>query len=124
MRILFDNGTPKPIARSLVGHEISYARRVGWHELGNGELIVKAEEAGYDVLLSTDKNIRYQQNLAHRKIAIVVLTEQQWPNVQPHLSGDDPAHVQQVLDDLRLNARVALDGFQTLFDVLRGRRAA
>ena len=85
MKILFDNGTPRPIARSLVGHEISYARRVGWHELSNGELIVKAEEAGYDVLLSTDKNIRYQQNLAHRKIAIVVLTEQQWPNVQPHL---------------------------------------
>ena len=85
MRILFDNGTPSPIARSLEGHDIIYARRVGWHELGNGELIVTAEEAGYDVLLSTDKNIRYQQNLAHRKIAIVVLTEQQWPNVKPHL---------------------------------------
>ena len=85
MKILFDNGTPRPIARSLTGHEVSYARRIGWHELENGDLIEKAEEAGYHVLLSTDKNLRYQQNLTYRKIAIVVLTEQQWPNVRLHL---------------------------------------
>jgi hypothetical protein len=63
MKILFDNGVPRPIARCLTGHEITYARRIGWHELGNGELIRRAEDAGYEVLLSTDKNIRYQQNL-------------------------------------------------------------
>ena len=57
MKILFDNGTPKPIARSLPGHEITYARRIGWHELKNGELIERAEEAGYQVLLSTDKAV-------------------------------------------------------------------
>ena len=59
MKILFDNGTPKPIARSLTGHEVTYARGIGWHELENGELIRQAEEAGYEVLLSTGKNIRY-----------------------------------------------------------------
>jgi hypothetical protein len=85
MKILFDNGTPKPIARSLAGHEIAYARRIGWHEMENGELIQQAEEAGYEVLLSTDKNIRYQQNLAGRKIALVVLGNQQWPVVRLHL---------------------------------------
>lgn len=85
MKILFDNGTPKPIARSLVGHEITFARRIGWHELENGELIQKAEEAGYEVLLSTDKNIQYQQNLAGRKIALVILGNQQWPLVKLHL---------------------------------------
>jgi hypothetical protein len=85
MKILFDNGTPKPIARSLAGHEISYARQIGWHELENGELIERAEEAGYEVLLSSDKNIRYQQNLSNRKIAIVVLGQQQWPLVKLHL---------------------------------------
>jgi len=53
--------------------------------LGNGILIQSAEEAGYDLLLSTDRNIRYQQNLNHRKIAIVVLTDQQWPSVRLHL---------------------------------------
>ena len=85
MRILFDNGTPKPIARSLTGHEITYARGIGWHELGNCELIRQAEEAGYEVLLSTDKNIRYQQNLSGRKIALVVLGNQQWQLVKLHL---------------------------------------
>jgi len=71
MKILFDNGTPKPIARSLIGHEVTFARKIGWHELENGELIQKAEDAGFDVLLSTDKNILYQQNLTGRRIALI-----------------------------------------------------
>ncbi len=85
MKILFDNGTPKPIARSLPGHEIAFARKIGWHELINGELIRRAENAGYDVLLSDDKNIRYQQDLSSRKIALVILSNQQWPVVKHHL---------------------------------------
>lgn len=85
MKILFDNGTPNPIARSLTGHDIAFARRIGWHELENGELIQRAEEAGYEVLLSTDKNIRYQQNLTGRRIALVILGNQQWPHVRLHL---------------------------------------
>ena len=82
---MFDNGAPKPIARSLTGHEITYARKIGWHEMENGELIQKAEEAGYEVLLSTDKNIRYQQNLTGRTIALIVLGNQQWPIVRLYL---------------------------------------
>lgn len=85
MKVLFDNGTPRPIARSLTGHEVTYARRISWHDLGNGELIQQAEEAGYDMLLTTDKNIRYQQNLSSRTIAIVVLGNSQWPLVRSHL---------------------------------------
>jgi hypothetical protein len=85
MKVLFDNGTPKPIARSLTGHKIEYARQIGWHELENGELIDKAEAAGYEVLVSTDKNIRYQQNLTGRKIALVVLGNSQWPVVRRYL---------------------------------------
>lgn len=85
MRVLFDNGTPNPIARSLVGHEVAFARQIGWHELKNGELLREAEDAGYDLLLTSDKNIRYQQNLSGRKIAIVVLGNQQWPDVKLHL---------------------------------------
>jgi hypothetical protein len=87
MKILFDNGTPKPIARVLIGHEVAFARGIGWHELENGALIQQAEEASYDLLLSTDKNIRYQQNLAGRKIAIVVLGNSQWPDVRLHLDA-------------------------------------
>jgi predicted nuclease of predicted toxin-antitoxin system len=85
MKILFDNGTPKPIARILSGHEVTHARQIGWHELENGELIQRAEESGYEVLLSTDKSIRYQQNLTGRKIALVVLGNSQWPPVRLHL---------------------------------------
>jgi glutamate racemase len=85
MRILFDNGTPKPIANYLTCHVVVRARQIGWHELENGELIQRAEDAGYDVLLSTDKNIRYQQNLSERKIALVVLGSTQWPLVRLHL---------------------------------------
>ena len=85
MRVLFDNGTPNPIARSLAGHEVAFARQIGWHELRNGELLRQAEAAGFDVFLTADRNIRYQQNLTGRKIAIVVLGNQQWPNVRLHL---------------------------------------
>jgi len=85
MKILFDNGTPKPLARSLVGHQVSFSRKIGWHEMKNGELIQQAEQAGYELLLTTDKNISYQQNLKRRTIAIIVLGNQQWPDVQLHL---------------------------------------
>ena len=51
----------------------------------NGELLTAAEAAGFDVLLTTDKNMKYQQYLAARKIAIVVLGNQQWPELQPHV---------------------------------------
>jgi len=82
MKILFDNGTPKPIARRLADHEVSYARQIGWHELENGELIERAEQAGFEILLSTDKNIPYQQNISERKIALVILGNSQWPMAQ------------------------------------------
>ncbi len=85
MKILFDNGTPNPIANSLIGREVTFARQIGWHELSNGELIQQAEDAGYDVLLSTDKNIRYQQNLSGRRIALVIRGNSLWPVVRLHV---------------------------------------
>ena len=85
MKILFDNGTPNPIARSLVGHQVAFARQIGWHELKNGELLQQAEDAGYELLLTSDKNLRYQQNLSGRRIAVLVLGNQQWPDVRLHL---------------------------------------
>jgi hypothetical protein len=78
MLILFDNGTPRGIAQSLEGHEVREARVQGWDRLTNGELLAAAEEAGFDAFLTTDKNIRYQQNLTGRKIAIVVLGKGRW----------------------------------------------
>jgi hypothetical protein len=84
MRILFDHGTPAPLRAFLVEHLIQRTQDLGWDTLSNGELLTNAEEAGFDLLLTTDKNIRYQQNLAGRKIAIVVLGTSQWPVLRLH----------------------------------------
>ena len=81
MLILFDHGTPRSVARWLRGHTVVEAIAKGWDKLSNGELLKVAEEGGFDVLLSTDKNIRYQQNLKGRRIAIVILGNSQRPVV-------------------------------------------
>ena len=73
MRILFDHGTPVPLRGTLTGHSITRTQDLGWDRLSNGELLTAAEQAGFALLLTTDKNIRYQQNLAGRTIAILVL---------------------------------------------------
>ena len=80
--ILFDNGTPRGLARFLAGHTVEEARARGWEELSNGELIDVAEAAGFEVMVTTDKNIRYQQKLSARSIALIVLEHSQWPMVK------------------------------------------
>jgi len=85
MLILFDQGTPVPIRQHLAGHDVRTAAQQGWDKLKNGELLTAAEEAGFELLLTTDKNMRHQQNLANRKIAVVVLGLQQWPSLRPHV---------------------------------------
>jgi len=82
MLILFENGTPRGLARFLIGHSVEEARAHGWEELENGDLIAAAEQAGFEVMGTTDKNIRHQQNLEARKIALVVLQHSQWPMVK------------------------------------------
>jgi len=82
MLILFDHGTPAPLAPLLKDHTVKKTKDLGWDTLSNGELLRMAEEAGFDIFLTTDKNIRYQQNLAERAIAIVVLGNSRWPVVK------------------------------------------
>jgi hypothetical protein len=85
MRILFDHGTPFPLRGTLTGHSITRTQDLGWDRLSNGELLTAAEQAGFALLLTTDKNIRYQQNLAGRTIAILVLGTSQWPVLRLHV---------------------------------------
>jgi hypothetical protein len=85
MLVLFDHGTPAPLIPFLEGHTVTKAKDVGWDKLVNGELLNAAEEAGFDVLLTTDKNIAAQQNLKSRRIAIVVLGNSQWRIVQRYV---------------------------------------
>jgi hypothetical protein len=86
MRILFDHGTPRGIARVLADHTVLTAYAQGWDRLDNGTLLRAAEAAAIDVVLTTDQRIRYQQNLAGRTIALVVLTgTTRWTRVRLHL---------------------------------------
>lgn len=78
MRVLFDQGTPVPIAYALSGHTVKTAGEMGWDTLANGDLFCAAETAGFDVLVTTDKNLAYQQNLKGCRIPIVVLGRNKW----------------------------------------------
>jgi hypothetical protein len=84
MRVLLDQGTPAPIARHLPSHVVRTAHQQGWATLGNGELLAVAESDGFDVFITTDKNLRYQQNLSARRIAVVVVMHAQWPALEPY----------------------------------------
>jgi hypothetical protein len=83
MKILFDHGTPAPLRRALPGHAVSTAYEMGWTELDNGALL-KATETDFDALITTDQNLRYQQNLTGRRLAILVLPTTSWPKIQAH----------------------------------------
>jgi DNA invertase Pin-like site-specific DNA recombinase len=75
MLILFDQGTPVAIRRAFPDHIVRTANEQGWSALLNGELLRVAEEAGFEVLLTTDTNLRHQQNLQGRKLAIVIISK-------------------------------------------------
>ncbi len=70
MRVLFDQGTPVPLRRYLALHAVATVFEKGWSTLQNGELLSTAEYEGFEVLVTTDQNLRYQQNLENRQIAV------------------------------------------------------
>ena len=84
MKILFDQGTLAPLRKILVPHSVSTAFEMGWAELANGDLLETAEKV-FDAFITTDKNLRYQQNLSGRQLAILVLPTTSWPEIQKHL---------------------------------------
>jgi hypothetical protein len=86
MRVLLDNCTPRAVARALRVHTVKEYRSQGWDQLRNGELLDAAEAAGFEVFVTADQSIRYQQNLGRRKIALVVLESAIWEFLQPHLN--------------------------------------
>jgi len=82
VRVLFDQGTPAPLRHALVGHSVETAFELGWGTLQNGTLIVVAKAEGFDVFPATDKNLKYQQNLAGRRLAVIVLSTTSWPRIR------------------------------------------
>ena len=75
-------GTPAPLRRVLIGHSVATAYERGWPSLKTGEPIAAAVKAGFDAFVTTDTNLRYQQNLTHRALSIVVLMTTRWPRIQ------------------------------------------
>jgi predicted nuclease of predicted toxin-antitoxin system len=96
MRLLFDQGTPVPLRVHLSNHTVRTAFEEGWSNLKNGDLLTRAESKGFDVLITTDQNIRHQQNLTGRKIAVVVLMTTSWPRIRNHTDL-----IVQVLDNMQ-----------------------
>lgn len=85
MRVLFDQGTSAPLRESLTRHEVSTAYERNWATLENGDLLDAAEREGFEVFVTTDRNLKHQQNLGVRRIAIVVLTSTSWPRIRREL---------------------------------------
>ena len=82
MRIIFDQGTPHPLRRSLPDHDVSTVYELGWSTLSNGELLSVVEESGFEVLVATDTNLKHQQGLTDRRFGIIVLLSTRWPRIK------------------------------------------
>ena len=87
MLVLLDQGTPVPLRTFLKGHTVKTAAQQRWSTLSNGDLLRAAEAAGFHVLLTTDKNLAFQQSLKDCKIAVVVLGNPQWPVARLHVQS-------------------------------------
>ncbi len=86
MRFLFDRNVPDPLRHHLSKHTVKTAEEMQWERLENGDLLKAAETAGFEVMVTADQNIQYQQNLTKRQIALVVLGSNRWPLIQQHLA--------------------------------------
>ena len=86
MKLLFDQGTPVPLRDHLPRHTVETAHERGWSDLKNGELLARAEAEGFDALVTTDQNLRYQQNLSGRRLGVVVLMTANWPLIREHVN--------------------------------------
>src|SRR6266852_1896678 len=102
MKTLFDQGTPVPLRRALAGHTVSTAHEMGWAALDNGALL-DAAEAAFDACITTDRNLRHQQNLTGRRLAVMVLPPPSWPNIRP-----DACRITTAIDALRPGVIVGL----------------
>jgi hypothetical protein len=103
MKVLFDQGTPVPLRRYLHPHDVDTATERGWSQLQNGDLLDHAEASQYDAFITTDMNLRYQQNLSKRVIRILVLSTTSWPRIRNQVED-----IKKALDDLKEGGYVEL----------------
>jgi hypothetical protein len=79
VKVFFDECVPRPLRKLLSGHEIKTAQEMGWGRLKNGALIAEAEQGGFEVFVTSDQNLKYQQNLKRNHIGMLVLSTNFWP---------------------------------------------
>jgi hypothetical protein len=103
MRLLFDQGTPVPLRTLLPNHIVETAYERGWNDIKNGDLLTLAEKNGFDAVITTDQNLRYQQNLRDRKISIAVLLTTSWPRIKNHIDS-----VVRTIDELNPSSYVEI----------------
>ena len=84
MKVLVDECLPCPLCDYLSGHNFRTVQQQGWEGVKNGALLTLAE-GDFEVFLTADKNLQYQQNLARRKLAIVLLPTNHWPTLRQHI---------------------------------------
>jgi predicted nuclease of predicted toxin-antitoxin system len=87
MRILLDECVPLQVREALPAHDVTTAQRLGWGGISNGELLQRAEAEGFEVFVVADKNLRYQQNLLGRKLAILELWTNHRPTLERHFNS-------------------------------------
>ena len=85
MKILFDQGTPVPLRTLLADHVVETAFESGWSELSNGGLLSAAQASAFDLLLTTDRSLLYQQDISAYRLAILVLPTTRWPDIRRHV---------------------------------------
>ncbi len=95
MKVLFDQGTPVPLRRHLHPHFVDTSAERDWSTLQNGELLNEAESGGYEAFITTDRSLKYQQNLTSRKVRILVLTTTSWPRISKKV-----AQIRDALENL------------------------
>jgi hypothetical protein len=106
VKVLFDQNVPRPLTRFLILHQVSRLVELGWQELANGDLIAEAEIHGFEVFVTADKNLRYQQNLKDRKLAIIVLPSGRWPALLPFIEN-----IVLAIDEATLGTFKEINGF-------------
>jgi hypothetical protein len=104
MRVLFDQGTPVPLRGFLNSHTVTTVYERGWSRTRNDDLLRLADQEMFDVFLTTDQNLKHQQNLAGRQIAIVVLPTTSWPVIQKYI-----AKIAAVLDPTAPSGFIEID---------------
>ncbi|HWG17654.1 MAG TPA: hypothetical protein VN678_07300 [Acidobacteriaceae bacterium] len=87
MKILFDQNVPRALVSYLTKHEVVRSAELGWEELRNGELLLKSEDAAFDVLITCDQNLEYHQRVTDRKIGIIALSTNNWPVMRRYLDA-------------------------------------